>query len=243
MSRSALPLMDELRAELLRGLGDKIVCSDIAFRELTIEVAPEHLLEVATALHDEYAFEQLIDLCGVDYLSYGDSEWDTEVSGFSRGVKAADDLFDFDKAESGSNSDESGDELFNGKRFAVVIHLLSVSKNCRLRLKIFCDDNDMPMVDSLSDIWSAANWFEREAFDLFGILFTGHPDLRRILTDYGFVGHPFRKDFPLIGQVEMRYDDVLKRVVYEPVSIEPRVLVPKVIRAEKGSRDATEAED
>jgi len=164
----------------------------------------------------------MIDLCGVDYLAYGESEWDIGGSSLSRGVKRE---FSFDDSE----LDET-DSVFEGKRYAVVIHLLSIKHNQRIRLKTYCDDNEFPVVASVTDIWSSANWFEREAFDLFGIMFSGHPDLRRILTDYGFSGHPFRKDFPLIGQVEMRYDEEQKRVVYEPVSIEPRVLVPRIIR-------------
>jgi NADH-quinone oxidoreductase subunit C len=200
----------------------------VAHGEVTIEVAPARLIEVCQALRDEpaFAFEQLIDLCGVDYLHYGVSEWCTDeasATGFSRGVeKATSGRFTFDDAPQVGRHD--------GPRFAVVIHLQSVSLNHRLRLKVFCDDDEFPMVDSVCGIWSSANWFEREAFDLFGIMFDGHPDLRRILTDYGFVGHPFRKDFPLIGHVEMRYDPEQARVIYQPVSIEPRVLVPKVIR-------------
>jgi NADH-quinone oxidoreductase subunit C len=157
----------------------------------------------------------------VDYLSYGLSEWDIGGSSFTRGVKRE---FSFDEAETVDDSE------FEGDRFAIVILLLSVEKNQRIRLKVYCDDNEFPRVDSLVNVWNSANWYEREAFDLFGVLFNGHPDLRRILTDYGFIGHPFRKDFPLIGQLEMRYDEDQKRVVYEPVSIEPRVLVPRTIR-------------
>ena len=146
-------------------------------------------------------FEQLMDVCGVDYLTYGESEWDTSGSSFARGVKRE---FSFDESEVNES-----DKEFEGKRFAVVIHLLSIKNNHRIRLKTYCEDNEFPVVDSVTEIWNSANWFEREAFDLFGIMFNGHPDLRRILTDYGFSGHPFRKDFPLIGQVEMRYDEEL----------------------------------
>jgi NADH-quinone oxidoreductase subunit C len=152
---------------------------------------------------------------GVDYLQYGRVEWttlDSTASGFSRGV------------------DRSAEEVAPAKRFAVVYHLLSVSNNNRVRVRCFCEPGEPPLIDSVCDIWASANWFEREVFDLFGILFQGHPDLRRILTDYGFIGHPFRKDFPLIGNVEVRYDAEKGRVVYEPVSIEPRTLVPRVIR-------------
>ncbi len=208
----------------------KIQSSQISFGELTIEVDQQDLLEAATLLRDDEGchFEQMIDLCGVDYLAYGDSEWDIGGSGFTRGVSRE---FSFD----GEEPQETVE--FEGKRFAVVIHLLSLKHNHRLRLKVYCDDNDFPMVDSITDIWNGANWFEREAFDMFGIMFSGHPDLRRILTDYGFVGHPFRKDFPLIGHVDMRYDEDQKRVVYEPVSIEPRILVPRVIRKQKNKAE------
>lgn len=215
--------LQALQAKINDALGDAIQHSQIAFKELNVEIAADDLLKVATALRDKHGFEMLIDLCGVDYLTYGESEWDAEASSFSRGVKRkSDDLFDFDQ--------KSATDSYDGKRYAVVIHLLSIENNNRLRLKIYCDDNDMPTVASLTDVWSGVNWFEREAFDLYGILFTNHPDLRRILTDYGFVGHPFRKDFPLEGQVEMRYDDETKRVIYEPVSIEPRVSTPRIIR-------------
>ena len=187
------------------------------FDELTLVMPAERLLDVAWILRDhaDFRFEQLIDLCGVDYAAHGRSEWETEeasFTGFGRGVDR-----------------EIQMTLDDPKRFGVAVHLLSLAHNRRLRLRVHVSA-DAPIVDSLIPVWSAANWFEREAFDLYGILFRGHPDLRRILTDYGFVGHPFRKDFPLSGQVEMRYDPEQKRVVYEPVSIEPRVLVPRVIR-------------
>ena len=186
--------------------------------ELTFEVVPAALREVCTALRDEaqWRFEQLVDLTGVDYLDYGRVEWDTQdatSSGFSRGKSAG-------------RPDGAVDE----QRFAVVYHLLSVSNNRRLRLRAWCEPGEPPMLDSVEAIWKSADWFEREAFDLFGIVFREHPDLRRLLTDYGFVGHPFRKDFPLSGNVEVRYDPAKGRVVYEPVSIEPRTLVPRVIR-------------
>jgi NADH-quinone oxidoreductase subunit C len=172
----------------------------LALGELTLEVERASLLKICRRLRDDnlLRFEQLVDVCGVDYLSY--------------------------RAESPEGARP-------GPRFAAVYHLLSVSRNQRLRLRVFLDDT-LPVVDSVVDVWPSANWFEREAFDLFGIVFEGHPDLRRILTDYGFIGHPFRKDFPLSGHVEMRYDPVQRRVVYQPVSIEPRVLVPRVIREE-----------
>jgi NADH-quinone oxidoreductase subunit C len=186
--------------------------------ELCYEVQPADLKVVCLALRDDPAlrFEMLIDLAGIDYLDYASSEWKTlsaTVSGFSRGVNR-----------------DGPRRPHDGARFAVAYQLLSITHNRRLRIRARCEDAEDPIIDSVVDIWPGANWFEREAFDLFGILFTGHPDLRRILTDYGFIGHPFRKDFPLIGNVEVRYDADKQRVVYEPVSIEPRTLVPKVIR-------------
>jgi len=187
--------------------------------ELTLEVAPDELLETAAALRDEPGLEfgMLIDLAGVDYLTYGMDEWKTRkaaADGFSRGVRR------------GSPPVSPETE----RRFAVSSHLLSLTRNHRLRLKSYCSPGNPPRMPSLTDLWPSANWFEREAFDLFGILFDGHPDLRRLLTDYGFIGHPFRKDFPLIGQVEVRYDPEQGRVIYQPVTIEPRTLVPRVIR-------------
>ncbi|HVO48265.1 MAG TPA: NADH-quinone oxidoreductase subunit C [Steroidobacteraceae bacterium] len=187
--------------------------------ELAYEVDPDALLGVCRTLRDtpELRFEMLVDIAGVDYLHYGRDEWQTTSathSGFSRGRVAR---------TSAPDTDMPG-------RFAVAYQLLSITHNRRLRLRVKCADPREPVVDSVTGIWASANWFEREAFDLFGILFRDHPDLRRILTDYGFIGHPFRKDFPLIGNVEVRYDPDKKRVVYEPVSIVPRVLVPKVIR-------------
>jgi NADH-quinone oxidoreductase subunit C len=187
--------------------------------ELTLEVAPDELLETAAALRDEPGLEfgMLIDLAGVDYLTYGMDEWKTRkatADGFSRGVRR------------GSPPVSTETE----RRFAVSSHLLSLTRNHRLRLKSYCDPGNPPRMPSLTDLWPSANWFEREGFDLFGILFDGHPDLRRLLTDYGFIGHPFRKDFPLIGQVEVRYDPEQGRVIYQPVTIEPRTLVPRVIR-------------
>jgi NADH-quinone oxidoreductase subunit C len=190
--------------------------------ELTYELSPGDLIEVATALRDEdeFSLDQLIDACGVDYLNYGDVEWKTESateSGFSRGVERKPIILD-----------ES--DAFDPRRFAVVYHLLSVELNYRLRLRVFTGESNPPIVPSIVAVWSSANWFEREAFDLFGILFDGHPDLRRLMTDYGFIGHPFRKDFPLTGNVEVKYDADKGRVVYQPVSIEERTLVPRVIR-------------
>ena len=196
--------------------------------ELGYELAPADLLECGAVLrdHPELKFEMLMDLCGVDYQTYGKDEWQTYSAtgtGFSRGT-----LRDEDPAAQAGDM-QSVDYRPAG-RFAVVYHLLSITHNHRLRLKVFCADDRRPMLDSVMPIWSSADWYEREAFDLFGILFKGHPDLRRLLTDYGFIGHPFRKDFPLIGNVEMRYDPEKGRVVYQPVTIAPRTLVPKVIR-------------
>ena len=190
--------------------------------ELTYELDKDDLIEVATALRNEssFGFEMLMDVCGVDYLNYGSDEWttnDATDTGFSRGVQRGPVILD--------ESDE-----FDGKRFAVVYHLLSLQHNFRMRLRVYTGTSNPPMVKSVVDIWNGANWFEREAFDLYGILFDGHPDLRRILTDYGFIGHPFRKDFPLMGNVEVSYDEDEGRVVYKPVSIESRTLVPRVIR-------------
>lgn len=190
--------------------------------ELIYELGKDDLLQVTTTLRDdpEFGFDQLMDVSGVDYLTYGQGEWITESatgSGFSRGVEPEPVILD-----------ES--DTFDPRRFAVVYQLLSVRNNWRVRLTVFTGDSNPPMVPSVVEVWNSANWYEREAFDLFGILFDGHPDLRRILTDYGFIGHPFRKDFPLIGNVEVTYDAEKGRVVYQPVSIEPRTLVPRVIR-------------
>jgi NADH-quinone oxidoreductase subunit C len=199
--------------------------------ELTIEAKAEHYLEIAQNLRDQHGFEVLIDLSGIDYLGYGQGEWETNAvssEGFSRGVGGLDAP---GLGAPGRFKWENRPEANNvPRRFAVAVHLLSLANNQRIRIKAFCSDNDFPVLPSLVDIWRGVNWFERETFDLFGIVFDGHPDLRRILTDYGFVGHPFRKDFPLIGNVEVRYDAIKKRVVYEPVSIEPRVGVPRVVR-------------
>ena len=186
--------------------------------ELCYEVQPVNVKQVCLTLRDDpgLKFETLIDLAGLDYLDYASSEWKTfsaTASGFSRGVDR-----------------EAPRAPHDGARFAVAYHLLSVTHNHRIRIRARCEDAEDPIIDTVVDVWAGANWFEREAFDMYGILFTGHPDLRRILTDYGFIGHPFRKDFPLIGNVEVRYDVEKKRVVYEPVSIEPRTLVPRVIR-------------
>lgn len=186
--------LEQLAQSIQSLLGERVREMRVALGELTVELARTDLAASCAALRDdaECRFEQLIDLCGVDYLDYGDGEW-------------------------------------SGPRFAVVYHLLSLSRNRRLRLRVFVDD-DAPVLPSVNAVWNSANWFEREAFDLYGIIFEGHPDLRRILTDYGFVGHPFRKDFPLVGLVEMRYDADKQRVVYEPTKTEERTLIPRIIR-------------
>ena len=216
-----------LAAAVEAKLGAQVERLPTSTGELGYRVAAADLLAVGLVLRDtpELKFEMLMDVCGVDYRDYGRDEWQTNSAtgtGFSRGTLGA--------GVEAPAADVAPVTYRPGGRFAVVYHLLSVTHNHRLRLRTFCPSDERPIVDSVNDIWSSADWFEREAFDLFGILFRGHPDLRRLLTDYGFIGHPFRKDFPLIGNVEMRYDPVKGRVVYEPVSIEPRTLVPKVIR-------------
>ncbi len=222
-SESATSLAGQLHARF----GEVIVRTLEDAGETTAEIRLESWLDVARALRDEagFRFEQAIDLCGVDYLSFGEAEWDTtgvSNEGFSRGVEGA-----------GPGRFRWSDRpvaAHISHRFAVVVQLLSITHNRRLRIRCFAPDEGMPVVPSLTSLWRGLNWFEREAFDLFGIIFEGHTDLRRILTDYGFVGHPFRKDFPLIGNVEVRYDEERRRVVYEPVSIEPRVGVPRTVR-------------
>lgn len=190
--------LDALEAALRNALGDQIQSLVTALDEITIVIKSDHYLSAMRVLRDhaDLRFEELVDLCGVDYSLYGDGVWD-------------------------------------GFKFAVVSHLLSLTHNWRVRVRVFAKDDDLPLVPSVTEIWPAANWYEREAFDLFGILFDGHNDLRRILTDYGFIGHPFRKDFPVTGYVEMRYDSEQKRVIYQPVTIEPRENVVRVIREEK----------
>ena len=228
----------ELLTQLQDRFGDSLRDGRVALGEVTIEVAPEALLETCTALRDEAAFrfEQLTDVCGVDYLAYGQDEWATEetsATGFSRGVQA-----NTDGRLPVLDQDLSVETLQHNRRFAAVYHLLSITNNQRLRIKCFAPDDQLPVVPSVIDIWNSADWYEREAFDLYGIMFEGHPDLRRILTDYGFIGHPFRKDFPLSGNVEVRYDPEKQRVIYQPVTIEPRVLVPRVIRGEEREEQA-----
>ncbi len=211
-----------LKQKISARFGERLSGVDSNCGELTYELDKTELLDVSRALHeeDDFRFEMLVDICGVDYLTYGQSEWQTDeatTSGFSRAAVPQHIVPD-------------ADVTFDARRFAVVYHLLSVSLNYRLRLRVFTGPDNPPVVPSVVNIWNGANWFEREAFDMFGILFKGHPDLRRILTDYGFIGHAFRKDFPLAGNVEVRYDPQRSRVVYQPVSIEPRTLVPRVIR-------------
>ena len=213
-----MSLTQEYIADLTNDFADQFIASSFAYNELTVEIAKENLIKVMTRLKNVFKFEQLVDVSGVDYLCFGEDEWKTQSAtstGFSRGVVQGELLHK---------------EPNKGKkRFAVVYHLLSLALNIRLRVKVFLEEYDL-MLPSIVDIWPSANWNEREAFDMFGFIFIGHPDLRRILTDYGFVGHPFRKDFPQSGYVEMRYDETQKRVVYEPVEIDPRINTPKVIR-------------
>ena len=217
---------NSLAERLSARFGDLLKIS-VSYGQTLAEVTAANLLSVATALRDEpgFRFTEAVDLCGVDYLSYGQTEWDTTdvtSTGFSRGVEG--------EAIGRFTWADRPRHVSIPHRFASVVHLLSIELNQRLRVRVYCEDDSLPVVPSLVHTWPGLNWFERESFDLYGIIYDGHPDLRRILTDYGFVGHPFRKDFPLIGNVEVRYDPEQKRVVYEPVSIEPRVLVPRVIR-------------
>ncbi len=227
MARSPEKVLEQVRS----ALGEWIVDSRCEYGEAEVEVAPDHLYRALEQLRDSelLAFDQLLDIAGVDYAAYGQDEWITDEAtntGFSRGV----DGFTMGRLGLTGIYGVQPIESNTGRRFAAVYQLLSVRHNHRVRVRCYAADDDLPMLDSIVPLWASANWQEREAFDLFGILFNGHPDLRRILTDYGFVGHPFRKDFPLIGNVEVRYDENRGRVVYEPVSIEPRVLVPRVIR-------------
>ena len=222
-TEAAAPLskMATLAAHLEATFGARLTRLAALDQELAYEVVPTDLIAVCTVLRDDprFAFESAIDVSGIDYLSYGHQEWDTHdatSTGFGRGVVGQDSVFVPPEPRA--------------RRFAVAYHLLSYANNQRLRLRCYCDTAEPPTVPSVVAVWPSAHWFEREAFDLFGILVQEHPDLRRLLTDYGFIGHPFRKDFPLSGHVEVRYDAEQGRVVYEPVSIEPRVLVPRVIR-------------
>ncbi len=222
-----IEVSNSLSDQLAACFGDRITISEGGNGIVTITVAVDDWQQVALMLRDDprFAFTQLTDLCGVDYLSFGQEEWesnDATNSGFSRGVEElGPGRFNWQDRPEASEIEQ---------RFRVVVHLISITHNTRLRMSTFAADEGMPVVPSLVEIWNSANWYERETFDMFGIVFEGHPDLRRILTDYGFTGHPFRKDFPLIGNVAVRYDEEKGRVVYEPVEIEPRVLVPRVIR-------------
>jgi len=200
-----------LQEQVAALLGDAQLDSRVVLGELTIEVDPARIVEVGLILRDQAGFAQLTDLCGIDYSQYGQSGDDITNS----------------YAEGGA--EPYAGRAWQGERFAVVYHLLSFDRNIRLRMRAQLAEESL-VVDSVIEVWPGANWFEREAFDLFGIIFNGHPDLRRLLTDYGFIGHPFRKDFPLSGQVEMRYDEEQGRVIYQPVTIEPRTLVPRTIR-------------
>lgn len=217
----------QLEKKIISQCGEFISNTAIHAGQLTIECQADNAYQLLQLLlnRKSFQFEQLVDVCGVDFSAYGQQQWEVENAtsqGFSRAVDRDDPL------------------SYEGPRFAVVYHLLSLSLNHRLRLKAWCDD-DLPQIRSVTDLWACADWFERETYEMYGILFEGHPDLRRILTDYGFIGYPFRKDFPVSGHVEMRYDATLKRVIYEPVDIEPRVLVPKVIRSD--NRYATEGSE
>jgi len=230
--------LENLTATLRSTLGDRLVSLSTALGEVTVAVRSEHLLAAAEVLRDAPAlrFEQLVDLCGVDYAGYGKVAQGPALSEDDSGVPYPETLpaGNQTQPENGHAPQPTSPlEREPGARFAVVYHLLSVRHNQRVRMRVFCADREFPVVDSVIGIWPAANWFEREAFDLFGIMFAGHPDLRRILTDYGFIGHPFRKDFPVSGNVEMRYDPEQRRVIYQPVTIEPREIVPRIVREEK----------
>jgi NADH-quinone oxidoreductase subunit C len=231
----------QLSEQLVARFGEAAVQVAQPRGETTLEVPASDWLGVCKSMRDEFGFETFIDLCGVDYLGYGSDEWDTvgvSSEGFSRGVEGqGPGRFNWGQQPSHQVADSASAALDArpSKRFAVVLHLLSIRHNQRLRLRCYTPDEGLPVVASVTGLWVGANWFEREAFDLYGIIFEGHPDLRRILTDYGFVGHPFRKDFPLIGNVEVHYDEEKKRVVYAPVSsVEPRVGVARVIRDDAG---------
>ena len=220
---------EDIKTRITTCFEDKVNFIESSCNELIFELQSEDLIEVAKELktNENMMFEQLTDLCGVDYLTYGVDEWTTKSatsSGFSRGVSRQSVILD-------------DADTFDDKRFAVIYNLLSIKHNSRIRLRVYTGDKNPPIIPSVASIWSSANWLERETFDLYGILFEGHPDLRRILTDYGFVGHPFRKDFPLSGNVEIHYDEKKEKIVYKPVSIEPRTLVPRVIRQDNRYSD------
>jgi NADH-quinone oxidoreductase subunit C len=235
--------VENLTAALQSALGDKLARVTALLGEATAVVKAEDLLAVAAILRDApgLKFEQLVDLCGVDYGSYGEVAWTgTPMSEGAAGAPLGGPAPETDRSpaidehapKSAEGRAREAELIPPGARFAAVYHLLSVSLNQRVRVRVFCADAQFPVVDSVIGVWPSANWFEREAFDLYGIMFSGHPDLRRILTDYGFVGHPFRKDFPLSGTVEMRYDPEQQRVIYQPVTIEPREITPRIVRVE-----------
>lgn len=222
--------INQLAEKLNNVLGDQIEATNIAHGQITIDVSAANLISAATLLRDseKLQFQQMVDLCGIDYSQYDNNEWATEstsATGFSRAVEPASHghlIFGDELEQTGTHK----------HRFATIYQFISYSLNHRVTMRVYAENDDFPMMESIVPVFNGADWYEREAFDLFGIHYSGHPDLRRILTDYGFVGHPFRKDFPLVGHVEMRYDEEQKRVIYEPVSIEPRVLVPRVSRAD-----------
>lgn len=230
--------MQDFVETLQSRFGDALASCKLDRGQVTLEIPTTQLIEVMTALRDdaEFAFTQLMDVSGVDYAAYGKDEWatdETSSTGFSRGVEPS---------SSGRGAEivrRIGEQADRNRRFAAVYQLLALTHNRRLRVRCFAPDDELPVLPSVIGLWASADWYEREAFDLFGLVFEGHPDLRRILTDYGFIGHPFRKDFPLIGNVEMRYDPDQGRVIYEPVSIEPRVLVPRVKRDDHRYLDPT----
>ncbi len=232
---------EQLLVELQSAFASDVTAIELLNDEVTVTLKAEQLITVMKQLHriPIFKFDQLVDLAGVDYLEFGVDEWNTESvssTGFSRGVeKTSFGRFTFD--------DTGEPREMEQPRYAVIYHLLSVANNHRLRVKVFCQNSDLPILPSVVSIWSSANWYEREAFDLYGIIFENHPDLRRILTDYGFTGHPFRKDFPLIGNVEVRYDPEQKRVIYQPVTIDPRINVPKVIRDDHRFESETAVEE
>lgn len=237
--------LQQLAEKLEAVLGEKLDSIKTEFDQVIIEVSSDNMVEAATSLrdHKDLQFQQCLDVCGIDYSQYNNNEWQTDnasATGFSRAVNPA----SHGHLIFGDEIEPTGPQKH---RFAAIYQLISYALNWRLTLRVFAENDDFPMVDTLVPVWNGVDWFEREAFDLFGIHFKGHPDLRRILTDYGFVGHPFRKDFPLAGHVEMRYDEEKKRVVYEPVSIEPRVLVPRVHREDhryiKENQSVEEAKD
>ncbi len=225
-------LLEAVKTAFADILSDKSTQVVLDVNEVTLEVSSANYFSVCQRLRDEeqFRFDEMIDLCGMDYSTYGMAEWVTDAAsetGFERAV----------------HTDTEQVSTWTKPRFAAVVHLLSLTHNQRIRVRVFAEDEEYPLIPSITELWNGVAWFEREAFDLYGILFEGHADLRRILTDYGFVGHPFRKDFPLIGNVEMRYDATQRRCIYEEVSIEPRILVPRVIRGQDKSKAVAPTND